>query len=241
MLRQLFQIYCCSFYGSQLWNLSRPSFNDKCTAWNKAARRIFHLPFSTHRFLRPCVTQSEHIRDNLIKISTTLLQNMMFSDNEVIKFLSVNAYFCNSPVGLNRKFFNVYQKRHWVKRRKASVVYCCLYLKHVYSTIWHWRNQPNGLPRMYLVNMNNNAWVIVHMYLFIDSFGWTPTCIFFCFMHCWDLDVRISYWIEFVPALTIQHIMPCMNSTEPLEIYMLPGQLREEAWPDPGPLPLVSK
>ena len=36
---------------------------------------------------------------------------MMLSDNEVIKFLSVNAYFCNSPVGLSRKFFNVYQKK----------------------------------------------------------------------------------------------------------------------------------
>ena len=46
---------------------------------------------------------------------------------------------------------------------------------------------------------------------------------------------------KLVPALRIQHIMPCMNSTEPLEIYMLPGQMEEEAWPDPRPLPLVSK
>ena len=36
---------------------------------------------------------------------------MMLSDNEVIKFLSVNAYFCNSPIGLNRKFFNMCQKK----------------------------------------------------------------------------------------------------------------------------------
>ena len=36
---------------------------------------------------------------------------MMLSDIEVIKLLSVNAYFCNSPVGLNRKFFNMYQKK----------------------------------------------------------------------------------------------------------------------------------
>ena len=36
---------------------------------------------------------------------------MMLSDNEVITFLSVNAYFCNSHVGLNRKFFNVSQKK----------------------------------------------------------------------------------------------------------------------------------
>ena len=36
---------------------------------------------------------------------------------------------------------------------------------------------------------------------------------------------------KLVPALTVRHIMPCMNSTEPLEIYMLPGQMEEEAWP----------
>ena len=108
---ELFQTYCCSFYGNQLWNLSSSSFNDICNAWNKAVRRIFHLPSTTHRFLLPCVTQSEHIQDNLIKRSTTLSQNMMLSDNEVIKLLSVNAYFCNSPVGLNRKFFNMYQKK----------------------------------------------------------------------------------------------------------------------------------
>ena len=32
---------------------------------------------------------------------------------------------------------------------------------------------------------------------------------------------------KLVPALTIQHIIPCMNSTEPLEIYMLLGQMEE--------------
>ena len=36
---------------------------------------------------------------------------MMLSDNDVIKFLSVNAYFCNSPVGFNQKLFYVYQKK----------------------------------------------------------------------------------------------------------------------------------
>ena len=35
--------------------------------------------------------------------------------------------------------------------------------------------------------------------------------------------------------------MPCKNSTEPLEIYMLPGQMEEEARPEPRPFPLVSK
>ena len=35
--------------------------------------------------------------------------------------------------------------------------------------------------------------------------------------------------------------MSCMNLTEPLESYMLPGQMGEEAWPNPRPLPLVSR
>ena len=29
---RLFQTYCCSFYGSQLWDMSRTSFKDICTA-----------------------------------------------------------------------------------------------------------------------------------------------------------------------------------------------------------------
>ena len=42
---------------------------------------------------------------------------------------------------------------------------------------------------------------------------------------------------KLVPALTIQHIMPCMNSTEPLMICMLPSQMEDEAWPPPPPPP----
>ena len=34
----------------------------------------------------------------------------MLSDNAVIKQLAINAYFSNSPMGLNRKYLNVYKK-----------------------------------------------------------------------------------------------------------------------------------
>ena len=45
----------------------------------------------------------------------------------------------------------------------------------------------------------------------------------------------ITIW-KLVPALTIEHIMPGMNLTEPLEICMPPGQIGEGAWPDLQPL-----
>ena len=106
-----FHTCCCSFYGSQLWSLSSSSFNNTYTAWNEAVRRIFHLPLTTHRFLLPCVTQSDHIRDNLIKRSGTLFQNMMLIDKGAIKFPSVDAHFCITPVGLSRKLFSMHRKR----------------------------------------------------------------------------------------------------------------------------------
>ena len=49
------------------------------------------------------------------------------------------------------------------------------------------------------------------------------------------LKLSMQYYVK-TRALTIQH-----NSTEPLEIYMLPGQMEEEAWPYPQPFPFVSK
>ena len=41
--------------------------------------------------------------------------------------------------------------------------------------------------------------------------------------------------------LSMHYYVKTRACIEPLEIYMLPGQMEEEAWPDPGPLPLVSK
>ena len=68
---RLFQTCCCSFYGSQAWILSSSSFELICTAWNKAARRIFHLPYNTHRYLLPFIhgwpsTQPNRIAHNLV-------------------------------------------------------------------------------------------------------------------------------------------------------------------------------
>ena len=39
------------------------------------------------------------------------------------------------------------------------------------------------------------------------------------------LNLSMHFYVKLVPVLTIQHIMPCMNSTESLQIYMLLGQM----------------
>ena len=68
---------------------------------------------------------------------------MTLTENEFIEFLSVNAHFCNSPFGLNRKFFTIYKKA-LSEGGKASVVYLVeqiiAYVKRIVQImiqLWH--------------------------------------------------------------------------------------------------------
>ncbi len=45
---QLFNQYCCSFYGSPLWKLDCDSVNDLCVAQRKALRRLWRVDSQTH-------------------------------------------------------------------------------------------------------------------------------------------------------------------------------------------------
>ena len=48
VLMKLFHSFCCSFYGSQLWNVLSPGFKKCCTQCNKAVRRLRRIPYKTH-------------------------------------------------------------------------------------------------------------------------------------------------------------------------------------------------
>ena len=44
---KMFQTYCCSFYGSELWVCNSNGFNRCITEWNKALRRIMRIPYGS--------------------------------------------------------------------------------------------------------------------------------------------------------------------------------------------------
>ena len=44
VLPNLFNTYCCSFYGSSIWGLYSNGFNPCVTAWNIGVRNILGLP-----------------------------------------------------------------------------------------------------------------------------------------------------------------------------------------------------
>jgi hypothetical protein len=47
-LNKLFNSFCCSCYGCELWDLQAAALNDFCVAWRIALRRIWRLPRTSH-------------------------------------------------------------------------------------------------------------------------------------------------------------------------------------------------
>ena len=48
VLCRLFKSYCCSFYGSFQWQYNVKGFEKMCITWNRAARKMYSLPYDTH-------------------------------------------------------------------------------------------------------------------------------------------------------------------------------------------------
>lgn len=53
---QLFNSYCNSFFGCELWDLGDKSIDNICAAWRKAIRRIWNIPNITHSYLLPIIS-----------------------------------------------------------------------------------------------------------------------------------------------------------------------------------------
>ena len=127
---------CCSFYGSQQWDFSSKSFDDICTTWQKAVRRIFNLPYRTHRYLLPYVVECEHIRDNLINRFKNVFDSFMSSSNAIVQLLAFNAVSNNTPKGLNRKFVCSRNSTRTDENGKGNGLLLCSSL-HIRSDHWH--------------------------------------------------------------------------------------------------------
>ena len=71
VLYKLFNSYCMSLYGSQLWNYENKSVMDSLyIAWRKCVQRIFNIPCNTHCKLIPLSCKDSAIQ---IKIYTLFM------------------------------------------------------------------------------------------------------------------------------------------------------------------------
>jgi len=102
ILCRLFRNFCCSFYGSQLWDLQSSGFHSCCVQWNKAVRRLLRLPYRTHTWLLGPLIEQPHIRTQLAVKTLRFVDRMINSPNNVISVIGNIAKRCAlSPIGKN--------------------------------------------------------------------------------------------------------------------------------------------
>ena len=85
---KLFQQYCMSLYGCQLWPLWSNKMDTLKTKFSIALRRVWSLPARTHRDLLPLISEmlpiEVAIQSRIIKFVKTLKE----SENEIVRYIA---------------------------------------------------------------------------------------------------------------------------------------------------------
>ena len=105
ILCKLFSSYCCSFYGSQLWDLNSIGFHSCCVQWNKAVRRILNLPYRSHTWLLGPMVGQAHISAQLAVKTLRFINSIVTSSNSIVSYFGIIAKCCaTSPIGRNLSY-----------------------------------------------------------------------------------------------------------------------------------------
>ena len=92
---RIFQSYCSSYYGSQLWKLDAKQLDTLCTSYNIALRKIFRLPYKTHRHIVYYLTGKSSLYDQFVDRSIHFLESCRQCKNLVVQTL-LRVNICNS-------------------------------------------------------------------------------------------------------------------------------------------------
>jgi len=72
---RLFQSFCTSYYGCELWSLRSRKLTDFCHAWNKGVCRIWNLPYNTHCYALPILCECLPVSDEICCCMITKMCN----------------------------------------------------------------------------------------------------------------------------------------------------------------------
>ena len=89
VLYSLFQNYCMSLYGSQLWDYSHEAvLASVCVTWRKCVRNIFSIPYNTHCNLVHLIAQDSSVRVKLHKRYLKFFNSASKSSNTLVSMMS---------------------------------------------------------------------------------------------------------------------------------------------------------
>ena len=85
---KILNIYATSFYGSGLWDLFGPDCEGFYTAWNRAIRQIFNLPWTAHRYWIELASDCLHPKVMLCSRFVKFQKSLTGSRKPCVRFLS---------------------------------------------------------------------------------------------------------------------------------------------------------
>ena len=88
IIYKLFNTFCMSLYGCQLWDYSKPSIEEICISWRKGVRKIYNIPYNTHRRFLHLICNDTSIKVKLHRCFLKFFIGVSNHTNPNIRFLS---------------------------------------------------------------------------------------------------------------------------------------------------------
>ena len=94
--------FCCSFYGSPLWNLNGPGVQSLCVDWRKSLRSLWRVHPMTHCDVSAALSDQFPIKVSLERRFIRFIKKCLSSSNSIVNVISQIA-ICNpmSTAGKN--------------------------------------------------------------------------------------------------------------------------------------------
>jgi hypothetical protein len=127
---KLLSMYGTSFYGAALWDLYGNASNKLYTTWNIAIRRIFNLPYKTHRRFLDIISGLRHINVSLKLRFINFVNSLIDSENTLISNLlrySITSNLSLTGLTLNRilREFNICSLQQFEYHRNTAWKLMC--------------------------------------------------------------------------------------------------------------------
>jgi hypothetical protein len=127
----LLNSYCCHFYGSQARSYSDKNVDSLVTAWNRAVRKIWNLPYDSHRILLCALNNGSNALDYIYRRFCKMYTCMAQSQNTKLSFLirmceSDKRSILSKNVGNVCKIWDVSEKELWRKWKYERLSVCCV-------------------------------------------------------------------------------------------------------------------
>ena len=120
---QINALFNTSFYGAQIWDLFNKSSESLYNTWNISIRKMFDLPYQTHRYYIEPLSERSHIKYSLLKRVITFANTLRNNKKDtVISVFLMMEKDTNSTIGKNlRKIMKLCGKRYVHEIRSTDI------------------------------------------------------------------------------------------------------------------------